>query len=284
VTWPSGKSKSDTSSFSDEIEHFHSIVVHEQPSSTTTASDSSLHVHADNGNVLHYGVNDHDHTPRVTDVTQLSSHSHSHYSVPQDTSSRFQSRVKTDDGDMESFLNPAATPFLPVQSAEVTDNSNRTDEFLEHINLLYDVTVSSTILTHEVDAQFSETLHRHKTIFASCSSDFGNCPVLEHNIDRGNYHQLNSPQCDRHFQRVMHEIDITDDVLKAGVIETSNSECITATDKRQIVHVDCIQPGNLTPGISSDQKSVTITQAVKAPVSTLQDAECQSTSRGLMSN
>ena len=65
MTWPSGKSKSDTSSFSDEIEHFHSIVVHEQPSSTTTASDSSLHVHADNGNVSHYGVHDHDHTPIV---------------------------------------------------------------------------------------------------------------------------------------------------------------------------------------------------------------------------
>ena len=128
----------------------------------------------------HSHSHSHIRTTRATDVTQ--SHSHSHYSVPQDTSSRCQSRVERDDGDTESFLNPAATPFLPVQSAEVTDNLDQTDEFLEHINLLYDTADSSNMLTHEANSQFSEMFNSHETVFASRSSDSGNCPVLEQNV------------------------------------------------------------------------------------------------------
>ena len=114
----------------------------------------------------HSQSHSHGRAARTSDVIQLLSHSHSHYSVPQDTSYRSQSRVKRDGGDSESFLNPAATAFL---LAEVTNNLDQTDEFLEHINLLYDTVDSSTMLTHEANSQFSEMFSSHETVFASCS-------------------------------------------------------------------------------------------------------------------
>jgi len=108
---------------------------------------------------------------------------------------------------------------------------------------------------HEVNSQFSEMFNSHETVFASHSSDSGNCSVLEQNVDAERLQPTIQSSIRPLISAANAEFDITDGVQRTDAIETSNSECrpTTATDKRQTAHVDHIQPGNLTPGIDSER-------------------------------
>ena len=222
VTWTNDQNTSVTSSFLNEIEQFQPIIAHEQCVTDPPASDFSCDIETNNDNVINSGANGYDCTPCVNDDTQYPSRSHC--SVTQDTSSQFRTHVETDEGHKESILNPAAPSFLPVRPSTIADNLDQTDKFPEHINLLYEATVNNTTLSHEVDLQFKEMLHKHKATFASCSTDIGFCSLLEHGIDTGQSPPIKQSPRRPPLSAGDAETDIINDMLEAGVIEPSNSE------------------------------------------------------------
>ena len=96
-------------------------------------------------------------------------------------------------------LDPRAVPFqpngTPFAIGLLDSETDVTDELPDHINLLYESTVSKTRMTHDVDKQFKAMLLKHKDTFATSSTDLGFCDVLQHDIDTADSpcHDLRPP-------------------------------------------------------------------------------------------
>ena len=223
VHWPDLKYVSAQPSSSTETEHVHPVVSHEQHLFTDSASDNFITNCANTGTVSSSTVSEAVLTSHAN--KGISSSQHSHSRVAHDTTSLSQSQVNMGDTCAENKpLNPEASPFLSVHPQTVTDDTDQTDDLPAHINLLYETTVSQTTLSHEVDRQFKQMLHKHKTVFASSSTDLGFCSILQHDIDTGQSPPIKQSPRRPPLSAGDAENDIINEMLEAGVIETSYSE------------------------------------------------------------
>jgi len=223
VHWPDFENVSAQPPSSTETEHVHPIVAHEQQLFNDTASDNCDNNRANTGTVSDSRVSDDVLTPHVN--RGISNLQHSRSCAVHGTTSLSQSQMNMGDTCAESKpLNPEASPFLSVNQQNFTDDTDQTDDLPGHINLLYESTVSQTTLTHEVDRQFRQMLHKHKTVFASSSTDLGFCSILKHDIDSGQSPPIKQSPRRPPLSAGDAENDIINEMLEAGVIETSHSE------------------------------------------------------------
>ena len=65
-------------------------------------------------------------------------------------------------------LDPSAPPYVPGNTATANNDvvASNMDDLPDHLNLLYETTVSDIRLTSTVDKQFRELLIRHDHTFA----------------------------------------------------------------------------------------------------------------------
>jgi len=69
-------------------------------------------------------------------------------------------------------MNASAPPFIPVEKNSGTATLDMPPlELSDHINLLYETTVTQTRLSADVDSQFKDMLRRRASTFASSSKD-----------------------------------------------------------------------------------------------------------------
>jgi len=123
----------------------------------------------------------------------------------------------------KTALNPEAPNFNPAL-LEIDNAADSNDELPAHINILYEATIANTRLTSDVDEQFREMLHKHKDTFATDATDIGYCPILAHDIDTGNSPPIKQSPRRPPLSAGDAENEIIDEMLTAGVIETSTSE------------------------------------------------------------
>ena len=123
-------------------------------------------------------------------------------------------------------LDPSAPPYVPRNNGTIDDDTAATDsDYLpDHLNLLYETTVSNTKLTSTVDRQFRELLTRHEHTFAKSSTDLGYCTVLEHDIDTGDAAPIKQSPRRPPLSAGNAEDQILDEMLQTGVIQPSISE------------------------------------------------------------
>ena len=153
-------------------------------------------------------------------------------------------------------LDPRAPSFVPasvvcpsvfVSDPVVDDNLSLNDEFElseetqlkvpvssldtkelelpDHVNDLFVQTVEGLDLPHDTIEGLKALLFDHRDTFASSSSDFGFCPLVEHDIDTGDARPIKqSPRRPPVAAREA-EDEILDEMLATGVIEPSTSSC-----------------------------------------------------------
>jgi len=93
----------------------------------------------------------------------------------------------------------------------------------EHLRVLFLQTVEENHLSSDVAAELKDLLIQHEQTFAKDSTDFGYCPIVEHDIDTGEARPIKQSPRRPPLAAREAEDEILNDMLKTGVIEPSNS-------------------------------------------------------------
>jgi len=105
----------------------------------------------------------------------------------------------------------------------VENNSDVDSDIPEHLRILFLTTVENNDLPSDVVHDFKEFLQEHKNTFAKSSDDLGFCSLVEHDIDTGDAKPIRQPPRRPSLASGKAEDDLIDNMLRAGVIELSES-------------------------------------------------------------
>ena len=129
-----------------------------------------------------------------------------------------------DDVDDDDRVNPPGAPpvirYLPRCDGDSTTDH---DDLPGHLQELYLKTAEQTHLSSEVEKELKEILVEYGDVFATSNTDLGYCDVLQHDIDTGDAAPIKQSPRRPPLAAVEAEDQILDDMLRAGVIEPSNS-------------------------------------------------------------
>lgn len=129
--------------------------------------------------------------------------------------------VSMEQSDPSIHFDPTAPPF--IHGLDNGPDTSADDSVPDHLNLLYETTVSNTKLTVGVDKQFRQLLNKHSETFAKSNYDLGQCTILEHDIDTGEAPPIKQSPRRPPLSSGNAEEQIIQDMLNAGVIQPSTS-------------------------------------------------------------
>jgi len=105
----------------------------------------------------------------------------------------------------------------------VENSSDVASDVPEHLRILFLTTVENNDLPSDVVHDFKQFLQEHQNTFAKSSDDLGFCLLVEHDIDTGDAKPIRQPPRRPPLASGKAEDDLIDDMLRAGVIEPSES-------------------------------------------------------------
>ena len=105
----------------------------------------------------------------------------------------------------------------------VENNSGADSDIPDHLRVLFLTTVENNDLPSDVVHDFKQFLREHQNTFAKSSDDLGFCSLVEHDIDTGDTKPIRQPPRRPPLASGKAEDDLIDDMLRAGVIEPSES-------------------------------------------------------------
>jgi len=105
----------------------------------------------------------------------------------------------------------------------VENNSDVDSDIPEHLRILFLTTVENNELPSDVVHDFKEFLQEHQNTFAKSSDDLGFWSLVEHDIDTGDAKPIRRPPRRPPLASGKAEDDLIDDMLRAGVIEPTES-------------------------------------------------------------
>jgi len=105
----------------------------------------------------------------------------------------------------------------------VENNSGADLDVPEHLRMLFLTNIENNDLPSDVVHDFKQFLQEHQNTFAKSSHDLGFCSLVEHDIDTGDAKPIRQPPRRPPLASGKAEDDLIDDILRAGVIESSES-------------------------------------------------------------